>query len=161
MTHDCQNFLDDDKMTGIPNQDSLILLVEDDFDDANLIQRIINRVPIHVDMEVCGNGQEALDLLEASHASTKGRMPDLILLDLNMPIMDGNEFMRALRSHPVLPTIPICVFSTSKDEDVVKAAYENGANVVVNKVESLEGMRKVIETIVNFWFTTAQQYYVE
>lgn len=148
-------------MTGTPGQDSLILLVEDDIDDANLIRRILNRVPIAVDVEVCGNGQEAMDLLEASHASNSGRLPDLILLDLNMPVMNGNEFMRVLRKHPVLPAIPICVFSTSRDEQVVNAAYEDGANVVVNKVGTLEGMRKVIETIVSFWFSTAQQYYVE
>lgn len=148
-------------MTDGHNLDSFILLVEDDIDDANLIQRILNRVPISVLVKVCGNGQEALNLLEANHASNSDRLPDLILLDLNMPVMNGNEFMRALRSHPVLPAIPICVFSTSKDEDVVNTAYENGANVVVSKVETLEGMRKVIETIVSFWFTTAQQYYVE
>lgn len=140
---------------------SPVLLVEDDVDDANLIQRILNRVPISVDVEVCGNGQEAMDFLETSHAAINGRLPDLILLDLNMPVMNGNEFMRVLRRHPLLSSIPICVFSTSTDDLIVNAAYEDGANVVVSKVGTLEGMRKVIETIVSFWFSTAQQYYVE
>lgn len=148
-------------MAGAPGQDSQILLVEDDLDDVHLIQRIINRAPISVDVEACSNGQEAMDHLEASHHALNGRLPDLILLDLNMPIMNGSEFMKALRAHPFLPSIPICVFSTSMDEDVINGAYSDGANVVVNKVASLEGMRKVIETIVNSWFSTAGQYYVE
>lgn len=150
-----------DVMAETADQDSQILLVEDDIDDANLIKRIIYRAPISVDVHICSNGQEALDHLSECEAAAKGKLPDLILLDMNMPVMNGTEFLKALRSHSTLKGLPICVFTTSQDEAVIKAAYEDGANVVVSKVASLEGMRKVVETIVNFWFSTAKHYYVE
>lgn len=150
-----------DDRTQTADQDSQILLVEDDVDDAMLIKRIIYRAPISVDVHICVNGQEALDHLLECEAASDGKLPDLILLDMNMPVMNGTEFLRAMRSHPTLKALPICVFTTSQDEAVIKSAYEDGANVVVSKVASLEGMRKVVETIVNFWFSTAKHYYVE
>jgi len=141
--------------------DARILLVEDDPDDVHIIKRIIGRAPISVDIESCANGREALDYLEKCGAGDKSGLPDLILLDLNMPVMDGNQFIRELRRHSVYSAVPICVFTTSTDEDVIKAAYNEGANAVVSKVDSLDGMSQILNTIVDFWFQTAKRYYIE
>jgi len=141
--------------------DARILLVEDDPDDVHIIRRIIGRAPISVEIETCANGREALDHLEKCARQGKNSLPDLILLDLNMPVMDGNQFIREMRSHASLSAVPMCVFTTSTDEDVIKTAYQNGANAVVSKVDSLDGMSQILNTIVDFWFQTAKRYYIE
>jgi len=141
--------------------DARILLVEDDLDDVHIIKRIIGRAPISVKIDTCANGREALDYLERCAEGNKDGLPDLVLLDLNMPVMDGNQFIREIRGHSLFSSLPICVFTTSSDEDVIKAAYNDGANAVVSKVDSLDGMSQVLNTIVDFWFQTAKRYYIE
>ena len=136
--------------------DARILLVEDDPDDIYIIRRIIGRAPISVDIQTCGNGQEALDYLESCGDADQRDLPDLILLDLNMPIMDGNEFIRRLRSESDHSALPVCVLTTSREEAVIQQAYEAGANAVVTKVESLEGMKEALNTIVERWFGSVQ-----
>lgn len=141
--------------------DTVILLVEDDEDDRMIIGRALRGAPIMVRVDVATNGREALDYLEQCASQPDGKLPDMILLDINMPVMDGNEFLIAIRKHPIYSALPVCVFTTSSDDDVVRAAYDNGANAVVTKVDSLDGMTKVLNTIVEFWFRTAQRYYIE
>ena len=141
--------------------DARILLVENDPDDVNIIKRLIARAPISVHIDTCTNGREALDYLEECRQANRDGLPDLILLDLNMPVMDGNQFIRTIRRHSTFSALPICVFTTSTDEDVIKAAYNEGANAVVSKVDSLDGMSQILNAIVDFWFQTAKRYYVE
>lgn len=140
--------------------DAFVLLVEDDPDDVHVIKRVLNQAPIQVQLEVVAHGREAIDFLEDSAQDSARKLPDLILLDLNMPVMDGNQFLRTIRNHASLSALPVCVFTTSTDEEVIKNAYEDGANVVVNKVDSLAGMSHVLNTIIDFWFKTAKRYYV-
>ncbi|MEM8813395.1 MAG: response regulator [Pseudomonadota bacterium] len=141
--------------------DARILLVEDDPDDVEIIQRVLNRIPISVDVDTCSNGNDALDFLERSLEDGINGLPDLILLDLNMPVMDGKTFIAEIRRHARMSSLPICVFTTSTDEDVIKSAYDAGANAVVSKVDSLDGMSEILNTIVDFWFRTAKRYYIE
>jgi CheY-like chemotaxis protein len=141
--------------------DARILLVEDDPDDVYIIQRILGRAPISVAIDTCDNGREALSYLERCAQSVTRELPDLILLDLNMPVMDGHEFIRELRAHPSFAALPVCVFTTSADEDVIKDAYRQGANAVVVKVDSLDGMSQILNTIVDFWFRTAKRYCID
>lgn len=145
----------------LSNADARILLVEDDPDDVVIIQRIIRQAPISVHVETRANGQDALTYLEACQGKDGHPLPDLILLDLNMPVMDGSGFIREVRRNSHLSALPICVFTTSKDEHVINAAYEDGANAVVSKVDSLDGMSQILNTIVDFWFRTAKRYYIE
>ncbi len=81
-------------------------------------------------------------------------VPSLVLLDLNMPVMDGHEFIRRVRQHPVFHPIPIVVLTTSTDKTVLRKAYNEGANAVISKVDSLEGMSAIVNTIAEFWFHT-------
>ncbi len=140
--------------------DARVLLVEDDRDDAFVVERLLSRAPIRVKVEVCENGQAALDYLSGCLEKDGPPIPDLILLDLNMPVMDGYAFVQKLRSIPALCSLPVCVLTTSTDDALTRRAYDAGANAVVSKVDTLEGMSEILNTIVDFWFKTAQRYYI-
>jgi two-component system response regulator len=148
-----------DQPVDIP-ADAYVLLVEDDPDDIHVIKRVLKRAPLSITVETCAHGREALDLLDMELEKDNRKIPDLILLDLNMPVMDGNAFLRAVREKTRLSAIPICVFTTSTDEDIIRRAYNDGANAVVSKVDSLDGMSQILNTIIDFWFRTANRYYV-
>lgn len=140
--------------------DAKVMLVEDDPDDAELICRIIDQFPLSVETAVHMNGADALDYLRSCKANAE-RFPELVLLDLNMSAMDGYEFLRRLRQTSDFAAIPVCVFTTSADNVTVKKAYAFGANAVVSKVASIEGMRRILGTILDFWFKSAKRYYVD
>jgi CheY-like chemotaxis protein len=135
--------------------DPLLLLIEDDPDDIHVITKILDRAPIPIDVAICSHGREALEFLRGTGRPDQVRRPDLILLDLNMPVMDGNTFLTEVRSDPDTATIPICVFTTSTDVQIIRRAYEDGANAVVSKTDSLAGMSRIINSIVDFWLRTA------
>ncbi len=88
-------------------------------------------------------------------------MPDLIILDINMPVMDGTHFLSVLRNHPIFRSLPVVALTTATDVDTVRRAYDFGANAVINKVDSLDGMSQIVNTIVDFWFRIARRYYLD
>lgn len=141
--------------------DARILLIEDDEDDVRLITRLLDQAPISLEIEAVENGRRALDLLEAIGRLEDARTPDLIILDINMPVMDGTHFLAALRRHPVFKALPVVALTTSTDVDTVRRAYDFGANAVINKVDSLDGMSQIVNTIVDFWFRVARRYYLD
>ena len=138
-----------------------ILLVEDDPDDVFLILKVIEKAPIDAELVVVEHGQAALDHLNKFGNLHGEGVPALVLLDLNMPIMDGHEFIRIVRQHPVFYPLPIVVLTTSSDSAVVRMAYKEGASAVVTKVDSLEGMSEIVNAIADFWFHTAKPYNVK
>lgn len=140
--------------------DARVLLVEDDPDDIMVIRRSLKDSPIRLDLQVCEDGREAFEFLETA-ANNDAAPPDLIILDLNMPVVDGATFLHRLRAHDRLHSVPVCVLTTATDEETIRRAYESGANAVVSKVDTLEGMSAILNTIVEFWFSTAQRYYVD
>jgi len=144
-----------------PEADARILIVEDDDDDVRLIRRLLRQAPISLEIQSVGDGSKALDYLESIGCAEDPRMPDLILLDINMPVMDGPRFLALLRSHPEFRALPVVALTTSSDVDTVRRAYDSGANAVINKVDSLDGMSQIVNTIVDFWFRIARRYYVE
>ena len=95
----------------------------------------------HFDVETASNGQEALD-------KAKSVQPDLILLDILMPVMDGYEVCRRLKNDPATCLIPVIMFTACQDEEFVRKAMKNGAEDVINKpfvAELLEAIHKVFE----------------
>jgi CheY-like chemotaxis protein len=152
----------DDPLTMPSGQaDARILLIEDDEDDILLIARLIAQVPISVSITTVNNGREALDWLEKLSGPDDPRAPHLVLLDINMPVMNGMHFLSILREHPAFRTVPVVALTTSTDLETVRRAYEFGANAVVNKVDSLEGMGEIVNTIVDFWFRVARRYFLD
>lgn len=124
-----------------------LLLVEDDPEDQWLIKRSFERPP-EVTLEIVSNGKEALDYLR----DTAAELPDLILLDMNMPIMNGPAFMKELANSKLLPHgIPIIILTTSDEEEYVLEAYELGASAYMVKPPTLEEFKELAEKLERFW----------
>ena len=140
----------------IGNHDGLILLVEDDLEDIYVLQRSIAKTKLNVAVEIAYNGQEALAYLEDMAASERLSELSLILLDLNMPLMDGHEFLRIIRADKLFKIIPVVVLTTSQEQEVKARAYSDGANAVISKADTLDGMMTIADTIVQFWFKIAR-----
>lgn len=105
-----------------------ILLVDDDATDRELFIDAMNMKEKKYGFTEASNGQEAIDYLKASD-----RLPDLVVLDLNMPVKDGRETLRDIRADKNLKSIPVCIFTTSSAHFDVLNAYEAGANLFLVK----------------------------
>ncbi|MDS4013593.1 MAG: response regulator [Candidatus Accumulibacter sp.] len=135
----------------------LILLVEDEPADAHLVRLALreNRVPAEVAHVV--DGREALAYLRREGPSFVGtERPDLILLDLNMPRMDGFEFLAAVKRDPGLRGIPVVVLSTSEAERDVRSAYRLGAAGYVAKSSSVNDLIVAFGRLSRYWLTLAR-----
>ncbi len=130
-----------------------ILLVEDNPGDVRLTQeallegKVLNRIFIAYD------GVEALDFLHRRGQFASAPRPDIILLDLNMPRMDGRECLARIKNDPDLRSIPVVVLTTSEaDQDVIRS-YDMHASCYISKPVDMEQFMKVVKAIKHFWFT--------
>lgn len=140
-------------MNGLPHAPFHILLVEDDPADAGLAKRAIREGRILCDVHHAVDGVEALAYLrreDPRHAHA--RRPDLILLDLNMPRMDGRGVLAEIRKDPELRGIPVVVLTTSDVQQDIEAIYQLGANSFVTKPLDLQDFFSVISGLENYWF---------
>ncbi len=129
-----------------------IMLVEDNAGDIRLTQEALSDSKIRNNLSVARDGLEALRMLrrEGEHASVA--RPDLIILDLNMPRMDGREFLEVMKSDPALSTIPVAVLTTSQSEADVLKAYKLHANCYITKPLSMDRFAEVVQAVEDFWF---------
>lgn len=128
-----------------------VLLVDDDVGDIELITETMALAKLAVNLEVAQDGYQALEYLRQTESP-----PDLILLDLNMPRMDGRALLAELKVDEVYRHVPVVVLTTSDaDEDVLKT-YELGASCFVTKPIGLEEFSKVVTAIEDFWFTVVR-----
>jgi two-component system response regulator len=135
-----------------------ILLVEDNPADVKITQRALKESGLPVDLIVVRDGQEAVDYLfrQGNHASGgEWRSPDLILLDLNLPRMNGREVLERLRANPTLRTVPVVVLTTSRREEDVQQMYAAGANTYIEKPQDFSRFVQVLQTIHRYWLDTA------
>jgi chemotaxis family two-component system response regulator Rcp1 len=128
-----------------------ILLVEDSPSDARLTQEAFKDGKLRNNLTIVTDGVEALEYLKQEGRYSGVPRPDLILLDLNLPKMDGREVLRRIKTDPELRAIPVVVLTTSEAEADVVAAYEYHANCYVRKPVDLERFLKVIGSIEDFW----------
>jgi CheY-like chemotaxis protein len=133
-----------------------ILMVEDDEDDAALARDMLCRSGIPVEVQVVENGLRGLAYLRNEGSFAGVPSPDLILLDLNMPVMDGRELLRRIKEDARLKFIPVVVFTTSEAEREVRDCYGLGANCYVAKPLGLAGLSKAIRHIKDFWLGLAK-----
>jgi CheY-like chemotaxis protein len=118
-----------------------ILLTKEALDDA----RIINKISIAYD------GIEALRFLRKQIGGAN--MPDLILLDINLPKMDGTELLGIVKADPDLKRIPVIMLTTSSAEKDILASYDNYANCYITKPVDLDRFMDVVRTIEDFWIS--------
>ncbi len=130
-----------------------ILLVEDDVRDIDLTKEVLKDSKFQLNLNVVRDGVEAIAYLRQQGKYTNATQPDLVLLDLNLPRLDGREVLQAIKTDSNLKLIPIVVLTTSDlDEDVMQA-YDLGANCYVNKPLGLEEFIQLVRLIEDFWFT--------
>jgi len=134
-----------------------ILLVEDDNGDIELTLRAIQQIDVPFDIIVCRDGLEALDFLfgEGKYQSRNvSELPHLILLDLNLPKMNGHEVLRTIRQHQITRYIPVVILSSSDESADVQKGYELGNNSYVRKPVDYEKFRDTIKAIGQYWLNT-------
>ncbi|MGH7814079.1 MAG: response regulator [Candidatus Binataceae bacterium] len=128
-----------------------VLLVEDNPGDVRLTVEVLKDGKFHNRLAIVADGVEALDYLHRRGRHAEAFRPDLILLDLNLPRMDGREVLAAIKSAPELKRIPVIVLTTSAaDADVLKS-YNLQANCYISKPVDLEQFIRVIRQIQEFW----------
>ena len=136
-------------MSAIP----AILLVEDNEDDYEATVRSLKKNHFLNPVHWCKNGREALEFLQK--AGEKGTLPDLILLDLNMPGLDGRKTLEAIKSNAHWRKIPVVILTTSDDERDIEGCYALGANTYVQKPVDLDGLFAAIQRLKEYWFEIA------
>lgn len=135
-----------------------ILLVEDNQDDYEATLRSLKRNHFLNPVQWCKSGQEALDYLQGKGiyaAPFPSRKPDLILLDLNMPGIDGRQVLHVIKTDAVLKSIPVVILTTSADSKDVDQCYQIGASTYIQKPVSFEGLTQAIGTMKDYWFGIA------
>ena len=107
-------------------------------------------------IHVASNGQEAMDYLNGvgPYADRDAYpLPDLILLDLKMPVMDGYEVLRRIKASPLLKRLPVVILSSSREEGDLAMTYDTGANSYLVKPLSFDGFLDVVSKIEDYWLT--------
>lgn len=136
----------------------IILLVEDDPGDQKLVIKSLDRDKIVNELHVANSGEEALEYLQRSKNGDKDApMPDLILLDLNMPGMGGQEFLKQLKSDDQLDTIPVVILTTSDSDKDVLETFKLHAAGYVKKPGSLSEFKGVMQNISEYWFVICKR----
>ena len=139
-----------------PNNDFSweILLVEDNPADAFLTQEVLKEATISHNLQVAPDGVEALEYLRQEGDHADAIRPDIIILDLNMPKMDGHELLARIKSDDALKSIPVIVLSSSTTADDISRAYALNANCFARKPMNIDLFIDVIKGIQEFWFKT-------
>ncbi len=133
-----------------------ILLVEDNPADADLTCEKLEMSKILHEIKVVKDGVEAMDFLLAKGAYKNVSLPDLILLDLNLPRKDGREVLSEIKSHSKLKRIPVIILTSSEAEEDILKTYELQASAYVSKPVDLAGFGKIVKAIDCFWFSVVR-----
>ena len=128
-----------------------ILLVEDDQDDIFLTKKAFEQQNVLNNLHVVRDGVDAMDFLRQEDEHADAPRPDIILLDLNLPTMDGDEVLEAIEGEPDLRTIPVVVLTSSEAEEDIVRSYELNANAYLTKPVDFEGFMGVVDSIDQFW----------
>lgn len=128
-----------------------ILLVEDNEGDILLTTEALEEHKLIDTISVVKNGQEALDFVFQKGAYQNVKMPDLILLDINLPLKSGHEVLQIIKHDPIVRHIPVIMLSTSSSEKDIKTAYSHYANCYITKPVDVNQFMDAIACIEHFW----------
>ena len=131
----------------------MILVVEDDSSDVKLLMASITDDEFINNIEFTHNGQEAVDFLkrENKYSTRPSRNPDLILLDLNIPLINGIEVLEIIKNDSSLKTIPVVAFSSSNYDLDIKKCYDLGINSYIVKPMDFVKYKKTVQQLFKFW----------
>ena len=142
----------ENKIVGFGGRPAEILLVDDNRGDAILAAHAFKEAKTPTNLTTASTGEMALELLRGSIAGTSKRLPDLILLDLQLPKMSGMDVLAEIKQDDRLKHIPVIVMSNSGDESKVLKSYHRYANAYVMKPSDLTRFREAIAMIEQFFF---------
>ncbi|HNB24492.1 MAG TPA: response regulator [Candidatus Melainabacteria bacterium] len=131
-----------------------ILHVEDNLADSDLLKEAFESIGIEATVQVTHDAKKALSGLEQNLQNQGANSPDLIVLDLNLPKMDGREMLKRLKEHPQLRRIPVVILSTSNLEQDISFCYENHCNSYIVKPIRFEEYKRIAKNMLEYWFST-------
>ena len=132
-------------------KDIVILLVEDNLGDIRLTQEALKEGDISSHLLVARDGVEAMQMLNHENPYQDYPVPDLILLDLNLPRKDGREVLKEIKSNTLLRSIPVIVLTTSTAIEDIRYMYDLHANCYITKPVDYEQFSHVVRSIKEFW----------
>ena len=133
-----------------------ILLVEDSPGDVRLTREAFKDARVLVNLQVAGDGEEAMAFLKRQGKYSSKPRPDIILLDLTLPKKDGRAVLAEIKEDPKLQTIPVVILTTSASEADVLKSYSLHANCYITKPVDLDGFLKVVKSIDGFWLSVVR-----
>ena len=128
-----------------------ILMVEDNPGDVELAREALTEASARKNLTVAEDGEQGLSLLRREGRYENAQRPDLILLDLNLPTINGREVLAEIKSDPELRRIPVVILTSSEDENDVQETYNLHANAYVVKPVDLDKYMQVIKAVEGFW----------
>jgi CheY-like chemotaxis protein len=134
----------------------VILLVEDNPRDVRLVREALADREIRCELLTASDGEQALRTLRREGEFSQAPVPDLVLLDINLPIVNGFEVLEAIKTDPQLRTIPVLILSTSSADGDVLRCYALHANSYLVKPADFDEFSRMIGQLHAFWFETAQ-----
>lgn len=137
----------------------IILIADDDPDDRLLIKEAFDEANISCRFQTAENGEDLLQQLQSEgpyEGTSSEPMPQLILLDLNMPLMDGREALKQLKKSPGLRVIPVVVLSTSRSDVDIQITYELGVSSFMTKPDSFPALVDRVKVLYEYWFNSVQ-----
>ena len=134
-------------------KDIHILLVEDNEGDIVLTKEALADAKIKNKVSVARDGEAAIGFVNTALKEGESQLPDLILLDINLPKVDGKEVLYYLKTHPQLKKIPVVMLTTSSSELDVVDSYNNYANCFITKPVDFNKFFEVVQMIEDFWIT--------
>lgn len=145
-------------MNGLPENSKIvdILLIEDNPGDIRLTVEAFKNARMANDLHIARDGEEAIQFLHKESPFENAVTPDIILLDLNLPKLDGREVLEIIKQHPALRKIPVVVLTSSEAEIDVVQTYDLHANCYVVKPVDFEKFITVIKSINDFWLTVVK-----
>ena len=141
------------KLVGGEGKTIEVLLVEDSPGDVRLTREAFRDADVSIRLHVASDGVEAMAFLRRQDEHIHAPRPDLILLDLNLPRMDGREVLAQVKEDPSLKTIPTVILTTSAAEADIMKSYELQANAYLSKPVQLDTFESLVNSIKDFWLT--------
>jgi two-component system response regulator len=142
-------------MIKMPAKLQPIVLIEDSEDDCEAIMRAFRKSGADHPIIWCNTGQQALDMMHKSCVQDSTLRPILILLDLNMPGIDGRKILKTIKSHDRMKSIPVIIVSTSDNDRDINHCYQLGASTYIQKPLDFDALTETVRRLKEYWLDTA------
>ena len=129
-----------------------LLMAEDDPEDQMLVRKALKHARLYNELNTVNDGEKLMQYLRRQGEYADAELPDLILLDLNMPRKDGREALAEIKADPVLRRIPVVVLTTSSAEEDIFRSYDLGVNSYIQKPVTFDKLVEVCEKLGEYWF---------